>query len=71
MPCETLDYYNHTLLIRRVHNFINSFNRLKQDFPDFKITINTKKELATCEIGKTDLFTYLNSFEATLYEKDS
>ena len=67
MPYETLNY-DKILKARCITDLINSFENLKQNFPDFKIIINTKNKIAQCEIGKTDIFTYLNNNEIMFYE---
>lgn len=45
MPYETLKY-DKTFEVRCVTDLINSFENLKQNFPDFKIMINTKNKIA-------------------------
>lgn len=69
MPYETLNY-NKTLQTRCITNLINSFENLKQNFPDFKIVINTKNKIAQCEIGKTDIITCLKNNEIIFYEQE-
>lgn len=69
MPYETLNY-NKTLQTRCITDLINSFENLKQNFPNFKIVINTKNKIAQCEIEKTDIITCLKNNEIIFYEQE-